>query len=270
MHYDKQHDQSNLHLNRISSLRVSVTVLLWRLKLLGGSAAFMLPQEFLDFNFPKSSFLGFWVIQTWYWPVPFSSDEALQIGGLFPEGQFPRSGHGARRVQAIFQISTWKFFLLKTYLLRKIWQISDFSEYGVRRVQTVFQISMVEAGVNPRLLSYRTAYRPQRIFFKWNRSGSHCNRVGYHRKSWLSAFFWMFKRHMSSSKGSNVWITWYRVIYRTQTLLNTVQLWQLNRRIKTYQWHLRVFIATNITASLTDRRPITSRLNWPVRSISRV
>ena len=162
------------------------------------------------------------------------------------------------------------FFLSKTYLLRKIWQISDFSEYGVRRVQTVFQISMVEAGVNPRLLSYRTAYRPQRIFFKWNRSGSHCNRVGYHRKSWLSAFFWMFKRHMSSSKGSNVWITWYRVIYRTQTLLNTVQLWQLNRRIKTYQWHLRVFIATNITASLTDRRPITSRLNWPVRSISRV
>ena len=37
-----------------------------------------------------------------------------------------------------------------------------------------------------------------------------------------------------------------------------------------HQWHSRVFIATNITAGLTDRRPITSRLNWPIRSISRV
>ena len=31
----------------------------------------------------KTPFLGFWLIQTGYWPVPFSSDEALQIGGLF-------------------------------------------------------------------------------------------------------------------------------------------------------------------------------------------
>ena len=31
----------------------------------------------------KSPFLGFWVIQTGYWPVSFYSDEALQIGELF-------------------------------------------------------------------------------------------------------------------------------------------------------------------------------------------
>ena len=94
---------------------------------------------------------------TGQWPVPFSSDEALQIGGLFPQGQFPRSGYGARRVQAIFQIST------------------------------------VEADVNLRLLSYRTAYRSQWNLSKWNCSGSHCSGVGYHRKCWSSAFFWMFK-----------------------------------------------------------------------------
>ena len=29
------------------------------------------------------NFLGFWVIQTGYWPNPFSSDKTLQIGGLF-------------------------------------------------------------------------------------------------------------------------------------------------------------------------------------------
>ena len=35
-----------------------------------------------------------------YWPVPFSSDEALQIAGLFHQGQFPySSGNEAGRVQ---------------------------------------------------------------------------------------------------------------------------------------------------------------------------
>ena len=34
-------------------------------------------------------------IHTGNWPVPFSSDEALQIGGLFHQGQFPCcSGYG--------------------------------------------------------------------------------------------------------------------------------------------------------------------------------
>ena len=37
---------------------------------------------FLDFNSLKSPFLGFLVIQTGYWPVPFSLDGALQNGGL--------------------------------------------------------------------------------------------------------------------------------------------------------------------------------------------
>ena len=37
----------------------------------------------------KTPFLGFWLIQTGYWPVPFSLHEALQIGGLFHQGQFP-------------------------------------------------------------------------------------------------------------------------------------------------------------------------------------
>ena len=123
-----------------------------------------------------------------------------------------------------------KVFFLKNLFITKT--LTDFSEYGARRLQTVFQISIVETGMNPCLLSCRTAYRPQWNLFKWNRSGNHCNTVGYHRKSWSSAFFWMFKRHMSSYKASNVWITWYRVINRTQTLLNTVQLWQLNRQIK--------------------------------------
>ena len=34
----------------------------------------------------KTPFLGFWLIQTGYWPVPFSLHEALQIGGLFHQG----------------------------------------------------------------------------------------------------------------------------------------------------------------------------------------
>ena len=104
--------------------------------------------NFLDFNFLKSSFLGFWVIQTGYRPVPFSLNEALQIGGFFSQGQFPGSGYGGSESKPFSRFQLESLFLLKTYLLRKISQISDFSEYGARRVQTVFQISMVEAGVN--------------------------------------------------------------------------------------------------------------------------
>ena len=41
-------------------------------------------RTFLDFNSLKSPllFLGFWVTETGYWPVPFSLDEALQLGRL--------------------------------------------------------------------------------------------------------------------------------------------------------------------------------------------
>ena len=60
----------------------------------------MFPQEFfLDLNSLKSPLMGVCVIQTGYWPVPFSADEALQIGGLFHQGQFLYcSGYEARRV----------------------------------------------------------------------------------------------------------------------------------------------------------------------------
>ena len=62
---------------------------------MGGHAS---PGEFfLDLNSLKSPLLGFCVIQTGYWPVPFSPDEALQIGGLFHQGQFLYcSGYEAR------------------------------------------------------------------------------------------------------------------------------------------------------------------------------
>ena len=36
-----------------------------------------------DFNFLKYPFLGFLVVQTGCCPVPFSSDEALQLGKIF-------------------------------------------------------------------------------------------------------------------------------------------------------------------------------------------
>ena len=41
------------------------------------------PGNVLDFNSLKSPFLGFGVIQTGYWPVPFTLDEALQLGKSF-------------------------------------------------------------------------------------------------------------------------------------------------------------------------------------------
>ena len=51
-----------------------------------------------------------------HWPVPFSSDEALQIAGLFHQGQFPYSSrYEAGRVQH-FPDSTWKAFLLLKYI----------------------------------------------------------------------------------------------------------------------------------------------------------
>ena len=36
-----------------------------------------------DFNSLKSPFMVFWVVQTGYWPVSFSFDEALQLGKIF-------------------------------------------------------------------------------------------------------------------------------------------------------------------------------------------
>ena len=56
-----------------------------RLKLVG-SGAFS-PGNFSDFNSLKFLFVGL-VVQKGYWPVPFSSDEALRIGGLFIKVNF--------------------------------------------------------------------------------------------------------------------------------------------------------------------------------------
>ena len=76
----------------------------------------------VDFNYdPKVPF-------PWgsgYWPVSFSSDEALQIAGLFHQGQFAYCSGLRQSEPNIFQISTWKaFLLLKIYLLWKIRPIS--------------------------------------------------------------------------------------------------------------------------------------------------
>ena len=77
--------------------------------------------KFISYKFP---FLGFWVIQTRYWPVLFSPDKVLQIGCSF---QYPYCrAFEARRVQKILGISALKVFLLllKNNLLWKIWPIS--------------------------------------------------------------------------------------------------------------------------------------------------
>ena len=45
-----------------------------------GPGGMLPPSKFLDFNSLNSPFPGFWIMQTGYWPVPFCSDEVLQIG----------------------------------------------------------------------------------------------------------------------------------------------------------------------------------------------
>ena len=72
-------------------------------------------RNFSDFDFLNTLFLGFWVIQTGYWPV---ADESLQIGGLLHQGQFRYcSGYEASRVQTIFKINLEIFILLRMHLL---------------------------------------------------------------------------------------------------------------------------------------------------------
>ena len=88
--------------------------------------------NFLDLNSLNSPFLGFWVIQTGYWPVPFSTGEALQISGL-----------SSRLISMFYvgyagsNISTWKFFPIKLNLLLKTY-LTDFRK-------------TVEIGVDQRL-----------------------------------------------------------------------------------------------------------------------
>ena len=55
-----------------------------------------------------------------YWPVPFSSDEALQIAGLFHQGQFPYcSGYEARRVQHFPGCNFESIFITKNIFIMK-------------------------------------------------------------------------------------------------------------------------------------------------------
>ena len=86
-------------------------------KVLGRSGGILPLWNFSDFNFLNTLFLGFWVIQTGYWPV---ADESLQIGGSLHQGQFPYcSGYEARRVQTIFKINLKIFINIKNVFIIK-------------------------------------------------------------------------------------------------------------------------------------------------------
>ena len=55
-----------------------------------------------------------------YWPVPFSSDEALQIAGLFHQGQFPYcSGYEARQVQHFKDFNLESIFITNNIFIMK-------------------------------------------------------------------------------------------------------------------------------------------------------
>ena len=70
------------------------------------------------------------------------ADEALQIGGLFHQGQFPYcSGYESRRVQTIFHINLEIFILLKILIMKNL---TDF-------------LKSVETGVDP-CLRYDRSY----------------------------------------------------------------------------------------------------------------
>ena len=75
--YDQAQAGSNLNIDRFPGFLIS-----W-----GGGGGGVRghgpPENFLDFNSLRSTFLGFWVIPTGYWPVPLASDEALQIEKFF-------------------------------------------------------------------------------------------------------------------------------------------------------------------------------------------
>ena len=78
----------------------------------------------MDFNSGPKVPLPAW--GSGYWPVPFCSDEALQIAGLFHQGQFPFcSRYEARRVQHFPDFNLESIFITKLiYLWWKIRPIS--------------------------------------------------------------------------------------------------------------------------------------------------
>ena len=120
-------------------------------------------------------------IHTGYWPVPFSSDEALQIGGLFHQGQFPCcSGYGTKRVQTIFQISIWKVFLLK-YIY------NDLRKKLETSVDARLQVNVISRSLWKQVssaLAHRRKYNQeayQRILPYANFETSEKCLLGYHR-----------------------------------------------------------------------------------------
>ena len=76
-----------------------------------------------------------------YWPVPFSPDEALQIAGLFHQGQFPYcSGYEAGQVQHFPDFNSESIFITKNMFIMK-----DPTDFG----------KMVENGVDACLPNFR-------------------------------------------------------------------------------------------------------------------
>ena len=92
----------------------------------------------MDFNSgPKVPF----PCRSGYWPVPFSSDEVLQIAGLFHQGQFPYcSGYEVRRVQHLPDFNSEGNFMTKNIFIMK--NPTDFGK-------------TVENGVDPCLANSR-------------------------------------------------------------------------------------------------------------------
>ena len=72
----------------------------------------------MDFNSGPKVPLPAW--GSGYWPVPFCSDEALQIAGLFHQGQFPFCGrYEARRVQYFPDFNLERIFITKNIFIMK-------------------------------------------------------------------------------------------------------------------------------------------------------
>ena len=67
-----------------------------------------------------------------YWPVPFSSDEALRIAGLFHQGQFPYcSGYEAKRIQHLPDFNVESIFTINISLMKNQTDFGKTVETGV-------------------------------------------------------------------------------------------------------------------------------------------
>ena len=68
-----------------------------------------------------------------YWPVSFSSDEALQIAGLFHQGQFPFCSRcEARRVQYFPDFNLERIFITKNiFIMKNLTDLGKTVENGV-------------------------------------------------------------------------------------------------------------------------------------------